>query len=139
MKEIEMIKIQQEHIDRLQKKLDDKMNDFIDNFTNISGWFEFLLRNTVSYYRPKNCALAKYNILQHGTFKFSFDDKNNSLSFDIKYGKNNTMRTMQIPFDVINEFIENNKQIAAKEDGVDYSTWTSYAWSTYKRNWISKN
>lgn len=117
MKEIEMIRLQEEHIKKLQDKLDEKKKSIVNKLLNTEGWLLFILKRTPSYYRPtarKDFNEIKREIEWYGKMDFIFDDKDTSkVSFRIYYSRTGgyNFRTISFPIDEIEEFIKDSSPV----------------------------
>jgi hypothetical protein len=112
MKDLEMIRLQEEHIRRLQEKLEEKKRLVIYRLYNTSGWVEFLLRHTNTYYRPhKSHAEIEQDITMWGKLDFVFDEEDSTKvsfrgSYNSKSGYN--FRTIFFPIAEVEEFIKDS-------------------------------
>lgn len=126
MKEIEMIRLQEEHIKKLQEKLNEKKIMIVNKLYNTEGWLLFLLKHTNTYYRPRKSIEAIENdITMWGKLDFVFDeDDSTKISFRGSYNDRTgyNFRTRFIPIDEVEEFIKDSPTDRPNK----YQYWSNY-------------
>lgn len=137
MKELQLIRLQEEHINQLQKKLKERKREFIDKLVGTPKWAEFLLRYTKTYYRPRNGVETLKRAIHGGKFSIEFPKDNSyigkntdTVQIGIGYGGNGiNFRTFPIPIDEIEIFISETDTSASNKPD-DYTSWY-WSSSTY--------
>ena len=130
MKELQLIRLQEEHINQLQKKLKERKREFIDKLVRTPKWAEFLLRHTKTYYRPRNGVETLKSAIHGGKFSIEFPENNSSIGkntdtvqIGVGYAANGiNFRTFPIPIDEVETFVsETDTSVSNKPD--DYTAW----------------
>ena len=134
MKELQLIRLQEEHIKQLQKKLKERKREFIDKLVGTPKWAEFLLKHTKTYYRPKNGVETLKSAIHGGKFSIEFPEDHSvigkaedKVQIGIGYGANGiNFRTFPISIEEVEEFISETDTSASNKPD-DYTSWY---WST---------
>jgi len=107
---LQMIYLQEQHIKKLQEKVDIQKQKIVNKVFNTENWILFLMKRSPSYFRPKrSLSEAARQAEMYGKMSLEFDDKGN-ISLKVSYtGKNGyNFRTVMFPISELEEFIKDS-------------------------------
>ncbi len=107
---LQMIYLQEQHIKKLQEKVELQKKKIVNKVFNTNNWILFLLKRSPSYFRPRRSysEVAKQTEMW-GKMDFEFDGEGN-VSFKVSYtGKGGyNFRTVSFPIKELEEFIKDS-------------------------------